>query len=226
MRCLAFLVLLGGCTDAEPVSERTLTLDVVVAPSTLLIFAASSAADPAPACAPRFPAVGGSIQISDVLHRCEPSVFECVEHITYAGTTYSPPDTAEPLRIPTPPTGPTLLLEGCGTSAQVELPRLSLPPPPVVRGEVVYDATNRVIDVDWESDPRAATHLVTFGSSLWTEVHHVAGSTDRYTTLSYGYLVTIVQSLLPGSENLTPLGLVRVWPASEPSSLQIEAAPN
>ena len=223
MRCLVFLVLLGGCTDAEPVSERTLTLDVVVAASGVTVYAASASA--APWCTSPFPPIGASVHVGDAYPRCEPSLFECVERITYAGTSYTTPDTEEPLRISAPPTGPSLVLEGCGESTTVVLPIVSLPPPPVVRSEVMHDTTNRVVDVDWDSDPRAATHLVTLGASLWSEVHHVAGSADRFTTPSYGYLTTMVQSLLPGREHITPLALVRVWPASEPSSLQIEAAP-
>ncbi len=222
MRRLALLVLLGGCTDS-PVSERTLTLDVVVAASGVTVYAASASADPS--CTPPFPTVGASVHISDAYPRCEPSLFECVERITYAGTSYTPPVTEEPLRISAPPTGPSLMLEGCGESTTVVLPIVSLPPPPVVRNEVMHDATNRVVDVDWDSDPRAATHLVTLGASLWSEVHHVAGSADRFTTPYYGYLTTIVQSLLPGREHITPLGLVRVWPAREPSTIQVEVAP-
>jgi hypothetical protein len=95
----------------------------------------------------------------------------------------------------------------------------------MVHGDIVYDTTNRVVDVGWNSDPRVASHLVTLGSSLWSEVHHVDGGDDRFTTPFAGSLVTVVQSLLPGREQITSLGLVRLWPASEPTTFQLQAAP-
>jgi hypothetical protein len=219
------LALIAGCagnTDGpEVVIDNMVTLDVVVAPSGVTIYPEGRSMDSS--CESWFPSIGGVARIGDVLRRCES--FACVEHVTYAGSTYAVPMFHEPLVIASPPSGPTLVLEGCGATATIELPLVTLPSAPTVHGDVVYDATNRIVDVDWESDPRAATHLVTLGSSLWLEVHHVEGEMDRFTTPYGGWLSTRVQSLLPGGEHLTALGLVRVWPASEATSYRLEVAP-
>jgi hypothetical protein len=217
------LALLVGCTEPpELVVADHVTLDVVIAPSGVTIYAGSPSGDPA--CTTRFPAVGTVVFVDDVLSICNPPLFGCIEQITYAGTTYPTPATEEPLVIASPPSGPVLELEGCGVHAAIAMPIVTLPPPPTVNGSIVHDATNRVVDVGWESDARASTHLVTLGTSLWAEVHHVDGADDRFTTPYLGNLVTIVQTLLPGRERITPFGLVRLWPASEPSTYQLQVA--
>lgn len=217
------LVVIAGCVveePPEPVIVDHVTVDVVIAPSGLTLYAASSIAQ----CHSRFPAIGSVTQVSDVNASCDPPLFGCVEHVTYAGATYAVPANEEPMVIASPPSGPVLELEGCGRSARVALPIVTLPPPPVVSGSIIHDATNRVVHVDWESDPRATSHLVTLAGSLWSEIHHVQGGTEQFSTQFPGWLVTIVQTLLPGREQITPLGLVRVWPASEPAVYQFELA--
>ncbi len=222
MRCVA-VVLLGGCLELPPpvVIENMAVLDVVISPSGLMVYAESEAAT----CASRFPNVGTVVRADDSAQTCEPSLFGCIERITYAGATYKTPSTNRPLGIPAPPSGPTLVLEGCGVSSTVALPVVSLPfAPPRVHGAIIHDAEHRVIDVAWDGDPRAATHLVSLGSSLWSEVHHVNSGSDQFTTPYLGNLVTTVQSLLPGSQRISPHGLVRFWPASDAITTTLDAS--
>lgn len=222
-------MLFAGCTagdniEPELVVENMAVLDVVIAPSGLTIYA--QAETYGEHCAPRFPAVGTTVRVDDAAWPCEPSLFGCIERITYAGSTYETPTTNQPLVIGSPPSGPTLVLEGCGVRSIVALPTVALPTPPtMVHGAISHDAEHRVIDVGWDGDPRATTHLVTLGSSLWSEVHHVASASDQFTTPYLGNLVTIVQSLLPGSQRIAQHGLVRFWPASDATSSTLQAAP-
>jgi len=227
MRWCLFALLVGCVADEPPpdvvVIDNMAVLDVVITPNGLTLYADSQLADPE--CTPRFPDVGGVVQVDDVWSPCHPSLFGCIERITYAGTTYESPTNEAPMVIASPPSGPTLVIEGCGATATVALPLVTLPSPPTVHGAIVYDTTNRVVDIGWDNDPRAASHLVTLGSWLWSEVHHVDSGDERFTTPYQGSLVTIVQALLAGHEQITPLGLVRLWPASEPTTYQLQAAP-
>jgi hypothetical protein len=220
------LAMVVGCGEIEEpprVVADHVTLDVVIAPSGLTIYATSPLADPS--CTARFPAIGTTVFVGDVWTPCDPPLFGCIEQITYAGGTHPVPANEAPLAIASPPSGTVLELEGCGVRTAIALPIVTLPPPPALDGSITYDASNRVVDVGWNSDPRAASHLVTLATSLWSEVHRVAGGDDRFTTPYLGNLFTIVQTLLPGREQITPLGLVRLWPASEPATFQLQAAP-
>jgi hypothetical protein len=219
---LALLPLVGCAADDMPpeiVVDNMAVLDIVIAPSGLAIYADSIYADPQ--CTTRFPNLGGLIELADVTS-CEPSLFGCVERITYAGTTYLPPSTDLPLAIPSPPSATSLVIEGCGARETVVLPFVSLPDPPDVHGAIEYDATNRIVDVAWASDPRAASHLVTFAAPLSTVIRRVDRTDERFTTTSLGMLSTTVQTLLPGTQLLTTLGLVRLWPASDPTTHQLQ----
>lgn len=224
MRWLLLVVVAGCTTDDDHVAvDAMATLDVIITPSGLTIHAASRSADLG--CVSWFPAPGTTVRVGGYTPTCDPSPFACVEHVTYVGMTYTAPTTNEPLRIPSPPSGPTLELEGCGVAASVALPIVTLPSPPTVRGDITYEASNRVIDVAWETDPRATTHLVTLGTDIWAEIHHVDRDNERFTTPYLGSLSTTVQALLPGREHITSLGLVRVWPGSEPTTSQLQAVP-
>ncbi len=221
------LLLFGGCVadgtkPPDLVVENMAVLDVIIAPSGVTIFAEAELHGEY--CATHFPGIGEQIHVSDALFPCEPSLFGCVERITYAGSIYETPTTSEPLRIASPPSGQTLVLEGCGVRSVVALPIVSLPAPPtMVHGAVMHDAQNRVIDVAWDNDPRAATHLVTLGTTIWSEVHHVASDTETFTTPFLGSLFTSVQSLLPGSQQITEHGLVRLWPGSDATGTAVQA---